>query len=64
MRAESSPAARTGAFIAVAIALFRLFRVRPVPAASVVPVAVRHGLAVLGRVPSPGSGGTRGRGLP
>lgn len=61
MRAESSPAARTGAFIAVAVALFR---VRPVPAASVVPVAVRHGLPVLGRVPSPGSGGTRGGGLP
>ncbi|MCZ7457268.1 hypothetical protein [Streptomyces sp. WMMC940] len=61
MRAESSPAARTEAFIAVAVALFR---VRPVLVASVVPVAVRHGLAVLGRVPSPGSGATPGEVLP
>ncbi|MDI9884500.1 hypothetical protein QMZ92_08815 [Streptomyces sp. HNM0645] len=59
MRAESSPAARTGAFIAVALS-----RVRLVLAASVVPMAVRHRLAVHGRVPPLASGAPCGRGLP
>ncbi|WP_432072611.1 hypothetical protein [Streptomyces wuyuanensis] len=69
MRAESSPAARTGAFVAVA-----RFRVRPghsapgaavaVAAASVAVLAVRHRPWAPGAVPPPASGGKRGGGTP
>jgi hypothetical protein len=97
MRAESSPGARTGAFLAVAPALFRIpldlfaldlavpgivgeFGVTPgrapqaacaVPlrrggvvicAASVVVMAVRHRLVLLGQVPPLGPRATRGGG--
>ncbi|MEU6705870.1 hypothetical protein [Streptomyces wuyuanensis] len=61
MRAESSPAARTGAFVAVAVA-----RVRPggsapdtalpVPAASVAAMAGHHRPGCLVTVPPPAPG--------
>ncbi|SDL79500.1 hypothetical protein [Streptomyces wuyuanensis] len=71
MRAESSPAARTGAFVSVAVARFR---VRPgfsapnaaaaVPAASVAVIAVHHRPGAPGTVPPPASGAKRGGGTP
>jgi hypothetical protein len=70
MRAESSPAARTGAFVAVAVARLR---VRPgfsapnaavaVPAASDL-MAVRPRPGALGTVPPPASGAKPGGGRP
>ncbi|KOG33477.1 hypothetical protein [Streptomyces resistomycificus] len=59
MRAESSPAARTGALVAVALALSRVQRAL-ILAASPRVAAVRHRLVVLGGVFPLGSRATRG----
>ncbi|MFG2755666.1 hypothetical protein [Streptomyces wuyuanensis] len=61
MRAESSPAARTGAFVAVAVARVRPGcsapdRALPVPAASVAAMAGHHRPACLVTVPPPAPG--------
>ncbi|MFJ6945194.1 hypothetical protein ACISU4_11150 [Streptomyces wuyuanensis] len=60
MRAESSPAARTGAFAAVAVARVRRGsapdRALPVPAASVAAMAGHHRPACLVTVPPPAPG--------
>jgi hypothetical protein len=67
MRAESSPAARTGAFVVVAVARCR---VRPgssapnaavaVPAGSVAAMTVRHRAGAYGTVPAPAPAAKRG----